>query len=353
MPKIPKMKRSKSLACVKVKKERGEEVRRALKSANLLRTDVKIKHDANFVYLPLTEGHKAKEVADIDMESVELCRTEFEVLDINPGIEELIGFKPSYEIVGDIAVLDESADEAVASAIMKLHKNIRVVARRKSHVEGVFRRRRIEIIAGERRTETVHKENGCRYKLDLERVYFNPRLATERNRVASLAARSASEETIIDMFAGVGPFSILIAKRAVKSHIIAIDINPDAIKYLRENIRLNAVENVEPIEGDVKAIYGAFKDKADRIIMNLPKKAYLFLPEAVQMLKPEGGTIHFYMVESIKKDEDLNNAKHKFCTWLSELGAHTDPEILTARKVKAYAPRRYIIGIDARVFREI
>jgi len=212
------MKRTKSIVCVKVKKERGEEVRRALKSANLLRTDVKIKHDANFVYLPLTEEHKAKEVADIDVESVELCRTEFEVLAIKPGIEELIGFKPSYEIVGDIAVLDESADEAVASAIMKLHKNIRVVARRKSHVEGVFRRRRIEIIAGERRTETVHKENGCRYKLDLERVYFNPRLATERDRVASLAARSASEETIIDMFAGVGPFSILIAKRAVKSH---------------------------------------------------------------------------------------------------------------------------------------
>ena len=336
------MKRTKSIVCVKVKKERGEEVRRALKSANLLRTDVKIKHDANFVYLPLTEEHKAKEVADIDVESVELCRTEFEVLAIKPGIEELIGFKPSYEIVGDIAVLDESADEAVASAIMKLHKNIRVVARRKSHVEGVFRRRRIEIIAGERRTETVHKENGCRYKLDLERVYFNPRLATERDRVASLAARSASEETIIDMFAGVGPFSILIAKRAVKSHVIAIDINPDAIKYLRENIRLNAVGNVEPIEGDVKAIYGAFRDKADRIIMNLPKKAYLFLPEAVQMLKPEGGTIHFYMVESIKKGEDMNNAKHKFCTWLSELGAHTDPEILTARKVKAYAPRTYI-----------
>ena len=60
------------------------------------------------------------------------------------------------------------------------------------------------------------------------------------------------------------------------------------------------------------------------------------------MLKPEGGTIHFYMVESIKKDEDMNNAKHKFCTWLSELGTHTDPEILTARKVKAYAPRTYI-----------
>jgi len=346
------MQKSKSLACVKVKKERAEEVRRALKSANLLRTDVKIRHDANFVYLPLTEEHKAKEVVDMGVGSVELCRTEFEVLAIKPGIEELIGFKPSYEIVGDIAVLNESADEAVASAIMKLHKNIRVVARRRSHVEGVFRRRRIEIIAGERRTETVHKENGCRYKLDLERVYFNPRLATERNRVASLAARSASAETIIDMFAGVGPFSILIAKRAVKSHIIAIDINPDAIKYLRENIRLNAVENVEPIEGDVKAIYGAFRDKADRIIMNLPKSAYKFLAEAVQMLKPEGGTIHFYMVESIKKGEDMNNAKHKFCTWLTELGAHT-PEILTVRKVKAYAPRRYIIGIDARVFREI
>ncbi len=380
---------------VKVKKEHGEGVRRALKAANLLNHDVKVQHDDRFVYLPLQlqlaeEEPEADEKLALEIiknvknagitlneDDVELCGTGTEsgvpeiIRSRSPRIEELIGFKPSYEIIGDIAVLTgvDRADRAVADAIMKLHRNVKVVAIRCSPVEGVFRRRRIELIGGERRTETVHKENGCRYRLDLERVYFNPRLAAERDRVASLIARAAEEHgrgiAVIDMFAGVGPFSILIAKRAVNSHVIAIDINPDAVRYLRENMRLNGVSNVEPVEGDVRAVYDKFRDSADRIIMNLPKSAHLFLPEAVQMLKPEGGVIHFYGLERERAevrggDGDrggdggirlLETMKHKFGLWMEELGTVEAHEILALRKVKAYAPHAYIIGIDARIWR--
>ncbi len=335
--------------CVKVRKEHGEEVRLALKAANLLRTDLRIQHDDEFVYLPLT-AEQVLEAAELNVE-IELCNREFEALD-KSSIVELTGLKPSYEIVGDIAVLTtELPDaEAVASAILKLHRNIKVVARRKSHVEGVFRRRKIEIIAGEQRTETMHKENGCRYKLDLERVYFNPRLATERARVASLVAPG---EVVIDMFAGVGPFSILIARRVPESRVIAIDINPDAIRYLRENIRLNGVTNVTPVEGDVRMLHSEFMDTADRIIMNLPGNAHEYLPEAIGMLKPEGGTIHFYTVESMNRGEAssalLDKAKQKFMMYLRDASA----EILAARKVKAYAPYAYIAGIDAKVYKQV
>ncbi len=330
--------------CVKVKKEHGEEVRQALKAANLLRTDLRIQHDDDFVYLPLTEEHLLEGI-ELDAD-IEVCHREFEIRD-RSSIEAITGFKPSYDVVGDIAVLSSEVPdtETVASAILKLHRNIRVVAKRKSHVEGVFRRRKIEIIAGEQRTETIHKENGCRYKLDLARVYFNPRLATERDRVAASVARG---EVVIDMFAGVGPFSILIARRVPESRVIAIDINPDAIRYLRENIRLNRVTNVTAIEGDVREVCDKFQGTADRIIMNLPGSAHEYLREAIRMLKPEWGIIHFYtVVESINRgDTLLDKAKQKFTMYLSDASR---AEVLSARKVKAYAPYTYIVVIDAGV----
>jgi tRNA (guanine37-N1)-methyltransferase len=237
------------------------------------------------------------------------------------------------------------------------------VSRWISAVEGVYRTRRLAVLAGENRTETTHTENECRFKLDLERVYFNPRLAGERNRVASQTAQSEKTEEIIDMFAGVGPFAIQIAKRAPKSHFTAIDINPDAIRYLKENVGLNHVQNVDAVVGDVKEIYGTFRNTADRIIMNLPKSAYLFLGEALSMLKPSGGIIHFYDLESAYPEEGeekhdaleraLEQAKERLLGKIEELDEELrSVEIQEARKVKPYAPYAYIIGVDARIKEE-
>ncbi|MCW3132822.1 MAG: class I SAM-dependent methyltransferase family protein [Methanophagales archaeon] len=351
-----------NLPCVRVEKRRGEEIRRALKELELLRTDARITSDEDFIYLPLIRVLKEDEIEEIGVEK--LLTREFVVLEQRRNIEDIIGFKPSYEIVGDIAVLTDVTGEnelLIAHALMSVYKNIKVVAKRISPVEGVFRKRKVEIIAGENRTETMHKENGCRYKLDLKKVYFNPRLANERNRVASQIERSEKGE-IIDMFAGVGPFSILIAKRALHSHVTAIDINPIAIRYLRENIKLNGVRNVEAIEGDIKEIYARFRNKAGRIIMNLPKSAYLFLQEALSMLNPRGGIIHFYDVESSyvsgekrkSLETAITKAKGRLMSKIEEVceqeGFHfLSLEILDVRKVKPYAPYAYIIGIDVAI----
>ncbi len=351
------------LPCVKAGRSRGEEIRQTLKEFKLLRTDAKITSDETFIYLPLVRALTDAELSEIGIK--EAPTREFSILERRKSIEAIIGFKPSYEVIGDIAVLTEAIDnrkeQFVAQALMSLHKNIKVVAKRSSPVEGVFRTRKLEIIAGENRTETMHKENGCRYKLDLEKVYFNPRLAGERNRVAAQAARSSvNAEEVLDMFAGVGAFSIQVAKRAPQSHVTAIDINPDAIRYLRENMKLNGVRNIEAIEGDIRDMYGNFKDKADRIIMNLPKSAYLFLREALSMLKPQGGILHFYDLEFAYPEEGeekhdaleraITQAKEKLITNFQELGEESrSVEILEARKVKAYAPYAYIIGIDAAI----
>ncbi|NQE05678.1 tRNA (guanine(37)-N1)-methyltransferase Trm5b, partial [ANME-1 cluster archaeon GoMg1] len=176
------MEKRENLPCVKVQKKRGEEIRAVLKELELLRTDAKITSDIDFIYLPLIRELKEDEVGEIDF--TELLTAEFVLLERRKSIEDIVGFKPSYEMVGDIAVLTAvdltgENEQLVARALMTLHKNIKVVAKRISPVEGVFRKRKMKIIAGENRTETMHKENGCRYKLDLEKVYFNPRLASE------------------------------------------------------------------------------------------------------------------------------------------------------------------------------
>ncbi|MHC1610303.1 MAG: class I SAM-dependent methyltransferase [Candidatus Methanospirareceae archaeon] len=352
------------LSCVRVAKRRGEAIRRVLKERKLLRTDARITADENFIYLPLIRALTSAELRYIDTAGASILTREFLISEQRKRIEDIVGLRPSYEVIGDIAVLNGriagQKEEIVARTLMKLHKNIKVVARRISPVEGVFRTRRLEIIAGEKRTETIHKENGCRYKLDLEKVYFNPRLAGERKRVVEQVEGSSVKEEVLDMFAGVGSFSIQVAKRAPESHVTAVDINPDAIRYLRENMRLNGVRNIDAVEADIREICGEFRNTADRIIMNLPKSAYSFLREALSILKPSGGILHLYVLEFAYPEEGeekhdaleraITRAKEKLIVRVEELDEESrSVEILDARKVKAYAPYAYIIGIDAKV----
>ncbi len=355
---------TKQLPCVRVERRRGEELRHALKERKLLRPDAKITTDTNFIYVPLIRGLTEAEKRELG--AVVVTTREFVIFESKRSVEDILGFKPSFEVVGDIAVLTESVDPSkegeVADTLMDLHRNIKVAAKRVSAVEGVYRTRQVDVITGEKRTETLHTEHGCRFKLDLEKVYFNPRLGGERNRVASQVVQSGKAEEVIDMFAGVGPFTIQIAKRAPNCHVTAIDINPDAIRYLKENMELNHVENVDAVVGDIKDIHDRFQNTADRIIMNLPKSAYLFLREALSMLKPEGGIIHFYDLESAYSDTEkekseavdraIKQAKERLLTTVQELSdefPHYSVKILDARRVKAYAPYAYIIGIDARI----
>ena len=355
---------SERLPCVKAAKREGEKIRQALLARGLLRTDAKILSEENFIYLPLLRPLPEAKLHELEIG--ELTTREFVLVEKRKSVEDLLGFKPAFEVIGDIAVLteeiEESQEAAIADAIMALHRKIKVVVKRVSAVEGVYRTRRLEHVAGEHRTETLHTENACRFMLDLETVYFNPRLAGERRRIASLAAQSGKPEHVIDMFAGVGPFAIQIAKRAPQSHVTAIDINPEAIRYLNANMKLNHVENVDAVLGDVKEIYTRFTNTADRIIMNLPKSAYLFLREALSMLKPEGGIIHFYDLESAypgkemekEKQEALDRAveqaKERLVSAIRGLGAEL--HIREARKVKAYAPYAYIVGVDAEIITE-
>jgi tRNA (guanine37-N1)-methyltransferase len=211
----------------------------------------------------------------------------------------------SYDVVGDIAIIRvqetlKSQAQIIAQALFQSHKNIKTVLRQISPVAGDFRLRDLEWVGGEKKTETIHKEFGCFFKVDLERCYFSPRLSYERMRIATLIQPN---EVIVNMFAGVGCYSIIIAKHSHPKRVYSIDINPTAFKFLKENARLNRVERqVLPILGSAKeTIEAKLAGIADRVIMPLPQKAYEYIDAALLALKSRKSTIHYIIVLSTLK----------------------------------------------------
>ena len=255
----------------------------------------------------------------------------------------------SYDIVGDIAVIRvpkslKQKSEIVAEAVMQTHKRVKTVLRQTSPVSGDFRLRELEWVVGERKTETLHKEHGCLFKVDLERCYFSPRLLYERRRIAQHVQPG---EVIVNMFAGVGCYSIIIAKHSEAEKIYSIDVNPVAIHYMQENIKLNKVEGrVVPVQGDAKKIVEeTLRNVADRVVMPLPERAYEYLDCALLALKPTGGWIHYYDFEHAKKGGNpIEKIESKVSEKLQMLGVNF--EVALGRIVRTTGPNWYQVVLD-------
>lgn len=331
--------------CIKVPKKKGEPVRRMLLELEILENSLKIGADETFLYLPLTREPAPDELQSFP-EGIELLEFDFKLQEKKPVPEDLLGFNPAYEVIGDIALLedpdlDKQKASRIADALLLTQPNLKTVLKPLTPVIGEFRVREFEVIAGELRTETIHREYGCRYKVDLARAYFTPRLSTERSRILSWVKEG---NTVVDMFAGVGPYSILIAKNKKPFKVVAIDKNPDAVRYLRENIILNSAKNIDAIEGDAREEAKKFAGTADQVIMNLPHSAFEFLDSAVLLTKP-GGIIHYY---GITPEDDLFESSIELIKESAEK-AGRKIEVLEKRVVRSYAPHQYNICIEARV----
>jgi len=257
--------------------------------------------------------------------------------------KEMEFLKTSFDIIGDIAIIEIPKElvkkqKLIAETLMKIHKNVKTVCRKASERKGELRLREMRYIAGRRSTETTHKEYGCNYRLDIRKVYFSPRESTERDRIARLTDNG---ETVMIMFAGVGPFSILIAKRK-KAEVISVELNKDACRYAQENMHLNRVASrVDVVCGDVRKVCRPFFGRCDRVVMPLPREAHRYLDVAFKSLKPKGGTIHFYYAGSFEEA-----GKHiKGCA--DKLNKKT--KILRKVKVLPYAPRVWKVCLDVRV----
>ncbi len=323
---------------VKVKRRCGEQFRRFLVETGAFDKSRSIDSDESHVYLPIRpldeqEMGQLKSISDFEIVEMDF-RPEEQIL----CPEDLLGFRPSFEVVGDIAIVEDDQAEQVASAIMSCYKSIKTAISPVSDVEGEFRTRRFRHVAGEKRTITTHKEHGLRYRVDLEGAYFTPRLGTERLRVARQVKPS---DIVLDMFAGVGPFSLLFAKRG--ANVTAIEKNPVAVKYLKENAILNKVQDIEILEGDAADLSALFEDTADHVIMNLPHSAAQFLIPAIKAAR-DGGIVHYY---SIAPEDCLYRDAELIKKASEQLGYSS--EIVYQGIVRSYAPKRYNVVIEFRV----
>ncbi|MDW5563065.1 MAG: class I SAM-dependent methyltransferase family protein [Methanomassiliicoccus sp.] len=328
--------------CLKVPRGEAEFTRKKLLSLGLLDISRRIQGEGDFICLPLRPG----EAPDLGFERVERDLVEREVaetdyrafVDVPPEVRDRLPV--SFDVIGDVAIirLDDDLLELsgkIGTALMRTYPRLRTVALDHG-VKGELRVRDLEVVAGEDRTETVHTEYGVRLLIDPAKVYFNPRLSNERRRIASLVREG---ETVVDMFAGVGPFSIMISKYSRPEIVYAMDLNHDAVEYMKENIKRNKVTNVIPIEGDSRQLVFDVPC-ADRIIMNLPHSAKDFFHDALTRLKL-GGVIHFY---TICEREDIDSILERMVTEAAGMGVLIT--VLHQEELKTYSPSMSVFSAD-------
>ncbi len=255
----------------------------------------------------------------------------------------------SYDLVGDIAVIKTPADSVedakkAAEAIMRIYsRRVKAVFMQTSAVCGDFRVRQLKFLAGENRTVTVYKEHGCDFKVDVERCYISPRLLFEHKRISSLIS---SGEVVVNMFSGVGCFSILIAKTP-NVKVYSIDINPVAYEFMQENVQLNKVsDSVVSLLGDSKDIVvSQLRGVADRVLLPLPELALEYLPYALLALKQSGGCIHYFDFQHAAKDEDpVEKTCQKIVKCLDVLGVTY--RIGFSRVIRSIGPFWYQTVLD-------
>jgi tRNA wybutosine-synthesizing protein 2 len=259
--------------------------------------------------------------------------------------EELNYLPKGYQIVGSILLIKLNKNllkhkEIIGEKIIEILPYIKTVCLIKE-IRKNIRKPEIEIIAGLKKTQTLNKEHGCKFLLDVSDIMWSKGNKNEKVRLMKIAK---PKEIIVDMFAGVGYFSIILAKYSDPKKIYAIDINPKAIKYLRRNAWLNNVENeIEILQGDCRKFANLLENTADRIIMGYLFNTEKFLPYAFRIAK-KNAIIHFHRTV---KEEEIDEIKEK----LIKIGTRNKVKIkvLKIKKVKSYAPKIWHIVFDLKI----
>jgi len=344
---------------IKVPIKYAQEIKLIINKNNLINKSFKLKKDNNFIYYPIKELEnnnilnnirlKVKSI-NIILDDFEECEKKIKSYKENLTLpDDLKKYLPtSYDIIGNIALIKIPTQiikykKDIGESILKSKKNIQTVCLVKP-VEGELRTRDIKIIAGKKQTKTIHKEYGLSFFVDVKDTYFSPRLANERKRISQLVKPG---ETVVDMFTGVAPFAIMIAKYSKAKIIYAVDKNKKAISLADYNVRINKlVHKISLFNEDSKNISKILeKEKvyADRIIMNLPFSSHDFFKYALDIIS-ENCVIHYYTI--IKNDEIENTIKD-----LKKI-AKIKNIIITnynTNKIKSYSPREFYMGIDITV----
>jgi tRNA (guanine37-N1)-methyltransferase len=348
-------------SCIKVPNSLGKKIIQLSNESQIIDKNLKIMSIGDHIFIPLIREYSMRDIVSLinHIDGMELTIGNFkkrrnrprslqEALQGKIPLHLSVSLPHSMDIIGRVAIIQippklENYEVLIGKAIIDVHKNVKTVLVKKGAIRGTFRLRNFKMVAGIGITETEYREHGCIYHLDPTKVYFSPRLSQERWRVAQQVRK---EETIIDMFAGVGPFSILIGKNHSEVRIFAIDLNLDAFNYLKKNIGVNRLHaRIFPLFGNArKIIEENYVGVADRVIMNLPEQSLKYIDVACKALKSTGGILHYYCFEA--KPNLLEKVKDKLSKAISRTGRHID-DFSDIRLVKAIAPNEWQVAVDA------
>ncbi|UTB33652.1 MAG: class I SAM-dependent methyltransferase family protein [Methanobacterium sp. ERen5] len=240
------------------------------------------------------------------------------------------------KVIGDILVVKDDVEDV--QKLLKTPGVNRIV--KLGRISGLKREPDVEIIIGEG-TETVHRENKCGFMLDVSKIMWSKGNTTERKRMSLIPEDG---EIIVDMFAGIGYFSIPMAVHSNPKQIYSLEINPVSHGYLCENIKINKVDGVvKPILGNCREV--APKDVADRVLMGYIGNTHEYLDVAMDALKI-GGTLHYH--ESVPDNIKFKRPVERIIEAATTAG-RGDVEILNARIIKPYSPGVYHVVVDAKI----
>ncbi len=237
------------------------------------------------------------------------------------------------KILGDILLVKEVNDDL--QELLKIPGVNKIV--KLGHISGPQRKPEVELLWGEG-TETIHKENKCLFKMDVSQVMWSKGNTAERIRLAKMVGE---DETVVDLFAGIGYFSIPIAVHSRPAKVYAVEINPVSHHYLRENIILNQVADVvEPVLGNCRDV--APQKVADRVLMGYIGNTHEYLDVAMSTLRA-GGVIHYH--ESVPEKLKFTRPVER----IKRAAGDREVEILNQSVIKKYSPGVYHVVIDARI----
>ncbi|RXA21876.1 class I SAM-dependent methyltransferase family protein [Methanosarcina sp. MSH10X1] len=338
---------------IRIPPEKGEEIRKKAVREHFLDTERKIRKfrtaENAFLEIPVTEaaGKSVEGFPVLEQENPEFPEKPGSLKEYLKDFlseAELACVPAGWQILGDIIIVSipealEDKKIRIAEALLSMYPKCRTVVRDLG-IEGQFRQPKRELLLGTG-TETIHKEHGCFFKQDVTKVMYSKGNLEERKRMSRLG----KGEVIVDMFAGIGYFSIPMAVHSSPEKITGIEINPESFAYLKENIRLNRVEEIFiPVCGDCST--AAPEGTADRVLMGYVGTTHHYLEPAIKALKKSGGILHYH--ETVPDSLARTRPQERIRKAAYALGKKV--EILETRRIKKYSPGVLHVVVDARIF---
>ncbi len=297
----------------KTHKSKAQKLKTRLIKAGALSKTHQVYREGDYLFFPLTKELSKLTIVEKNCQPKTKKVTVKQLLKDTLTKKELELLPKAFDIIGSILIFELKKElrkhqKKIAKAYLQTNRNVETVARKKGSHKGKYRKQKVKILAGKKTKETVHHENGIKLKLNVEKVYFSPRSATERLRIAK---RIKPKDRVLVMFSGCAPFAITIAKMQPTAYVEAIEINPKGHKYAKINNELNKT-NVKLYKGDVRKVLKKRADQFDHIIMPLPKTAETFLDLARKHCK---GRIYLYLFDNPKNEKKIKKKIENGHSW--------------------------------------